>query len=111
MDTAPGHSNPFGDLPVEAKRAAVVAENVRRLRTKAKINKKTFALMVGIGRPLLNKIENGEANPRLSLLEKLADALETTPEYLLVQHEDAMEATPTRTAGLSSEVRHIRLIQ
>ena len=57
--------------------------NVARLRKRAKINKKTFCLMVGIGRPFLNRIESGQANPRLSVLESLAEALETTPQDLL----------------------------
>ena len=34
--------------------APVFAANVQRLRKQAKINKKRFALMVGIGRPFLN---------------------------------------------------------
>ncbi len=39
--------------------------------------------MVGIGRPQLNKIEKGTANIRLSVVEKLADALDTSPATLL----------------------------
>ena len=57
--------------------------NVARLRKCAKIDKKTFCLMVGIGRPFLDRIEKGEADPRLSVIESLADALETTPQDLL----------------------------
>lgn len=109
MGPNPEHSNPLGEEPVARKCAPILAENVKRLRTKARINKKTFALMVGIGRPFLNKIENGEANPRLSILEKMADALETTPEYLLTHHEVIVEPKP-RNTGRSSEVRHSRLV-
>ncbi len=64
-------------------RSRVLGMNVMRLRKRAKINKKTFCLMVGIGRPFLNRIEKGEANPRLSVIEDLAAALETTPQDLL----------------------------
>ena len=35
--------------------------------------------MIGVGRPFLNKIENGLADPRLSVITKIADALDTTP--------------------------------
>lgn len=109
MDEASGHSNPLDTAPVGGRRAAIVAANVKRLRTRARISKKTFALMVGIGRPFLNKIENGEADPRLSVLEKLADALETTPEYLLTNCEAAVETQPSG-ARLPSEARHARLV-
>lgn len=63
--------------------AETLGENVSALRRKAKINKKMFALMIGISRPFLNRIEKGEANPRLSLIRELAEALETTPQDLL----------------------------
>ena len=63
--------------------ASVLGRNIERLRTQAKIRKKTFALMVGIGRPQLDKIERGEADVRLSVIVKMADALETSPQELL----------------------------
>lgn len=55
------------------------------MRQQAHINKKTFSLMIGIGRPFLDKIESGEADPRLSIIVRIADALETTPEELLLE--------------------------
>lgn len=90
------------DTPAHARFAPVLAENVRRLRKAANINKKRFALMVGIGRPFLNKIEGGDADPRLSVIVKMADALETTPSELLEGHsvpEDAGGAAPAGTVG------------
>lgn len=48
--------------------------------------------MVGIGRPLLNKIENGTANVRLSLVEELASALDTTPYFLLFGAQEKLNA-------------------
>ncbi|NPD30911.1 helix-turn-helix transcriptional regulator [Eggerthellaceae bacterium zg-1084] len=63
--------------------AVALGHNVSRLRIEQNISKQTFALMVGIGRPLLNRIENGTADPRLSLIIRLADALSVTPEDLL----------------------------
>lgn len=80
-------------------RSCVLGANVARLRKRAKINKKTFCLMVGIGRPFLNRIENGQANPRLSVLESLAEALETTPQDLLTPpFEPLSPVQPTRCA-------------
>ena len=82
MSASPSHT-PEKHEPPGSWRACVLGANVARLRRRAKINKKTFCLMVGIGRPFLNRIENGQANPRLSVLESLAEALETTPQDLL----------------------------
>ena len=82
MDAAPSHT-PEKHEPLGSWRSCVLGANVARLRKRAKINKKTFCLMVGIGRPFLNRIESGQANPRLSVLESLAEALETTPQDLL----------------------------
>ena len=82
MNAAPSHT-PEKHEPPGSWRSCVLGANVARLRRRAKINKKTFCLMVGIGRPFLNRIESGRANPRLSVLESLAEALETTPQDLL----------------------------
>lgn len=66
--------------------ARTLGENVARLRGQAKINKKTFALMIGVGRPFLDRVESGQADARLSVIRRLAEALETTPQDLLTPH-------------------------
>ncbi len=82
MSASPSHT-PEKHEPPGSWRACVLGANVARLRKRTKINKKTFCLMVGIGRPILDRIESGRADPRLSVLESLAEALETTPQDLL----------------------------
>ena len=70
--------------PLDDKRlSGTVGANIKRLRVQAHIKKKTFALMVGVGRPFLDRVEKGEADPRLSVLVRMADALETTPAQLM----------------------------
>lgn len=79
------------------------------MRAYSKITKKRFALMVDIGRPFLNKIENGTADPRLSILAKLADALATTPDYLLERHTDEeirTEVDRRKNEARANEARH-----
>lgn len=63
--------------------AAILGANVERLRKGGKITKTRFAAMLGIGRPLLNKIEEGTANPRLGLICDMAGALDVSPGELL----------------------------
>ena len=71
--------------------AITVGRNVTYLRKQAKITKHKFALMIGVGRPFLNRIENGTADPRLSVILRLAAALDTTPQELLVDHSDEQD--------------------
>ena len=60
-----------------------LGHNVHRLRKEQGMKKKSFAMMVGIGRPLLDKIESGESDVRLSYVQKLADGLGVSPLELL----------------------------
>lgn len=97
MNSGPEHSSiPDLGSTDPTRYAAVLGQNVARLRTQAKIRKKTFALMVGIGRPQLDRIERGEADVRLSVIVKMADALETSPQELLSPRPspDAAAAQP-----------------
>lgn len=67
----------------ESLRSYMLGTNVFLLRRRAKLTKTKLCLMVGIGRPFLDRIERGDANPRLSIIVKLAEALDTTPQNLL----------------------------
>lgn len=89
----------------EPKMAVTLGRNVKRLRERGRINKTCFAAMVGIGRPQLNKIEKGTANVRLSMVEELADALETTPEKLLFEQFDPTSIAIPRKAPDGSSIR------
>lgn len=100
--------------PDRGRFAPIFGCNVKRFRTEAKINKKRFALMVGIGRPFLNKIEDGEANPRLDVIVRIADALGKTPCELMEEPPEepaaaAMSLEPPVRDSRCSEVRHSRL--
>lgn len=82
--------------------SVVLGRNVTRLRKQAKITKQKFALMVNVGRPFLNRIENGTADPRLSVILRLAAALDTTPQELLTEQSEASTKSDAST-------RHARL--
>lgn len=82
MHENPEHTSDSA-TPSAEWRSYVLGTNVNRLRTRNKITKKTFSLMAGVSRPLLDRIENGVANPRISIVEQLAAALDTTPQELL----------------------------
>lgn len=66
-----------------------LAHNVRRLRQAQHMDKTVFSRATGISRPLLNKIESGQADVRLSYVQRLADALSVQPATLLHHPSDA----------------------
>lgn len=107
MEQEPKHISVFENNPVRYRLSKVLGDNVKRLRKQAKINKKQFALMVEIGRPFLNKIEDGEANPRIDVVTRMADALEVEPGELLAPYVE--EKPKPKYESRSSEVRHSRL--
>lgn len=104
MDSQREHTGLLYDAFDATRLAPVLGDNVRKLRKGAHINKKTFAQMIGVGRPFLNKLERGIVDPRLSVIVKAADALETTPEFLLSRHDP-----PDSVASRSGIVRCRRL--
>ncbi|MBO4352447.1 MAG: helix-turn-helix transcriptional regulator [Eggerthellaceae bacterium] len=64
----------------------LIGENVRRLRTEQDLSKKTLARISGVSRPLLDKVERGEADLRASYISRIADSLSVPPAVLLTPH-------------------------
>ena len=61
-----------------------LGENVHELRVSQDLTKSRFSMMARIGRPFLDKIERGEAQPKLNVLQRLADALGVDVAMLLI---------------------------
>lgn len=84
----------------------IIGFNVERLRKRAGISKVRFCDMLGIGRPTLDRIEDGEGDVRLSLLVKMAEALEVRAVDLMTLPQ-AYETVDTRKVlGKRQEARH-----
>lgn len=73
----PGHAG------LGFEEAYILATNVERHRKEQRITKQQLALMAGISRPTLNRIEAGHPTVRLEDICKLAGALGTTAADLL----------------------------
>ena len=90
--------------------AVRLGRNVMHLRKTQRINKQTFALMVGISRPYLDQIEAGTADARISLVTQLAEALAISPQELLFVdlsdgisvHQPSMACAASASAARSS---------
>lgn len=61
----------------------IIGFNIGQLRRRARITKSAFCTMVGIGRPTLDRLEDGESDPRIGLLTKVAAALDVSLSDLL----------------------------
>lgn len=60
-----------------------LGENLIAIREASGLSKVDFALQLGISRVLLDLIESGNSNLKLSTLEKIADRLCTQPWKLI----------------------------
>jgi transcriptional regulator with XRE-family HTH domain len=56
---------------------ALVARNLRRLRTGRGLSQETLAMDAGIDRTYVSRLERGLENPTVAILEQLADALQS----------------------------------
>ncbi|NOJ40906.1 helix-turn-helix domain-containing protein [Bradyrhizobium australiense] len=62
----------------------VVAETVRRARKAAGLSQEDLALEAGVDRTYISQVERGKRNVTIVVLARIAKALKTTPDRLLV---------------------------
>jgi transcriptional regulator with XRE-family HTH domain len=65
---------------------AVVAETVRKARKAAGLSQEDLGLEAGLDRTYISQVERGKRNVTIVVLARLATALKTTPDRLLVPH-------------------------
>jgi len=63
---------------------AVLAENVRRLRKAAELSQESLALEAGLDRTYISQVERRKRNVTIEVLARLARALGTTADQLLI---------------------------
>lgn len=63
----------------------VFAENVRRHRLALGLSQRELADKLGVHPPYISDLERGKKTPQLGGLARLAEALDTTPDMLLVR--------------------------
>lgn len=59
--------------------------NVRRLRQERRLSQETFASDAGISREYVSRLENGQENVSINVIEDMAKALKVPAQLLLVQ--------------------------
>ena len=79
-------------------------ERIRLLRLKHGMSQAELGSKIGVKTPAVYKYENGlVVNLKRSTIERLANALETTPSYLM-GFEDENEPAPVPKDGPASEI-------
>ena len=63
---------------------AVLADNVRRLRKAAKLSQEALGHEAGLDRTYISQVERRQRNVTIEVLARLAAALGTTPDQLLI---------------------------
>jgi transcriptional regulator with XRE-family HTH domain len=79
--------------------STMLAANLRRLRERRKLTQQDLAERSGVPRPTLAHLESGEANPTLSVLVRVAEALGTSIEELIGRVEPAVTLHPSKSLG------------
>lgn len=62
-----------------------IRDNLRRIRTDRQVTIEALSQVSGVSVRTIKYIESGDANPRLSIVQSLAAALECTPADLLYE--------------------------
>lgn len=75
-----------------------VNERIKERRLELGMTLEQVAEKIGVKRPTIFRYESGAINIKLSTIRKLAEALQTTPEYLMGWQEghEPKEAEPSK---------------
>jgi transcriptional regulator with XRE-family HTH domain len=63
----------------------IVGRNVRRLREEAGLSQEKLALEADLDRTYVSGVERGVRNPTVTVVARIAKALKTEPDKLLVK--------------------------
>ncbi|MDD3018739.1 MAG: helix-turn-helix transcriptional regulator [Comamonas sp.] len=81
---------PAGSTTFDAELAQAFGAAVRALRTERGIAQETLANLAGVERSHMGKVERGEHQPTLSLIIKIAGALECSSAVLMRRTEELL---------------------
>lgn len=69
--------------PQQSQLLAIFSDNVRRLRRERKLSQEELAELAGVHRTYIGMLERREKNVTIHNIERIAKALEVSPDSLL----------------------------
>lgn len=83
----------------EKKLLAEVGHRIRETRAAQGLSLEQLARLTGISGPALSLIETGKRDPRLTTIQRIADALRVSPATLIAEGSDTTEPSASASAG------------
>lgn len=80
-----------------------INERIRKAREKKGLLQKELAELLNVNRVTITNIENGKNKGNFDILKKLCDALEVTPNYIILGQEKGNETSNELTPNINSE--------
>ena len=99
-------------MPTSSSPSEALGHRIQILRRKRKWSQADLAARVGATRPQISRYESGSYEPRPEMLGRIADALETTADFLITGrdpktvHDTQLEALLPKLDRLPDEPRH-----
>ena len=88
---------------------ADIGEKIRKLREQKEMALKELAAQAKISIGFLADIESGRSNPSIKTLKRLAEALDTTPDYLLSGTTRDIPPTDLELEEIIEKIPNLRL--
>lgn len=86
-------------MPTSSSPSEALGHRIQILRRKRKWSQAELAARVGATRPQISRYESGGYEPRPEMLGRIADALDTTADFLITGH-DPKTVRDTQLASL-----------
>lgn len=88
---------------------SITANRIKELRTQKKLTQQGLADIINSSRGTVAKYEGDERNPSYAMLSLIADALDTTVEYLQGKTDNALKTTLNGSTDGDTKVKHVDL--
>ena len=85
----------------ENKEIKIISERLKEIREKRGLSKKELALKIGVSPSTITRYEKDGRIPKLTILQKISEALNVPINYLLGKEEDVKIGTSLSIENLS----------
>ncbi|WP_180676506.1 helix-turn-helix domain-containing protein, partial [Leuconostoc citreum] len=87
---------------------SVTANRIKELRTQKKLTQSELAEIINTSRVTISRIESEARQPSFAMLSLIADALDTTVDYLQGKTDNALK-TPQNGSNNGDDKKHVDL--